>query len=296
MRKSIGELLSEYKIDVACEFCKLWQMFYGNLRDALGASVYYRLSGTDLRLEKSVKDVCNDYFLEFPISFRRTFRSLDEIADACHYSFESLYLGRNRPVLDDLLDLAELVWSSLSGLVAMANESHIELRYATATIHDAFVPYLNQLMDDLGFVCAPVDPHWVSLVPKDSRVIEVAGRIPQELSKKCFTYIHRSMEGNIDAKREFLREFGSYLEPKRKMLEGFNKTIGDKIFSMLNNANIRHNNVIPGDKNYKAVIADMSADDLERLYDSTYDLCLTACMLLDSSRATSAISAVEAKF
>ena len=93
-----------------------------------------------------------------------------------------------------------------------------------------------------------------------------------------------------------LKSLGDYLEPKRKQLEALHRDASDRIFSMLNNANIRHNNVAKGDKNYRRVIAEMSENDLEKLYDDVFELCIIACLLLDSVSALVNIKNVESQF
>ena len=60
-----------------------------------------------------------------------------------------------------------------------------------------------------------------------------------------------------------------------------NSSFSSDLFYLLNNMNIRHNNIDPDSINYKKWVADMSEQELEEWYDRTYDMCLYAFMTLD---------------
>ncbi len=53
------------------------------------------------------------------------------------------------------------------------------------------------------------------------------------------------------------------------------------IFFMLNNLNVRHNNVNEKDKKYKAYTAHMNDEELEKWYDELYQMILLAILELE---------------
>ena len=75
---------------------------------------------------------------------------------------------------------------------------------------------------------------------------------------------------------------GADLEPRRKEIEEIYKVLDSRTFFLLNNMNIRHNNRTKGDKNYVEKVARMKKGTLEKWYDKTYQLMLTAYMVLNS--------------
>lgn len=96
-------------------------------------------------------------------------------------------------------------------------------------------------------------------------------------------YNHRSLHGDIDAKKSILVKLGSELEPKRRTLQSINRKLSEDIFFMLNNVNVRHNNCSLADSaKYKEYVANMEPEQLEAWYDELYQMMLLAFLLLDN--------------
>ena len=104
----------------------------------------------------------------------------------------------------------------------------------------------------------------------------------QSLAYCIVEYNHHLLMGNIERKKEILLTMGADLEPRRKEIEEIYKVLGSRTFFLLNNMNIRHNNRTKGDKNYVEKVARMKKGTLEKWYDKTYQLMLTAYMVLNS--------------
>ena len=121
------------------------------------------------------------------------------------------------------------------------------------------------------------------LVIEDKPEVTAAAEIvPDESSLDVIRYNHKSLQGDIEAKRAILLRFGAELEPKRKALHEKNKTLEKNIFQMLNNLNIRHNNINEKDPaKYRKYVADMGKESLENWYDELYQMILLAFLLLD---------------
>lgn len=121
------------------------------------------------------------------------------------------------------------------------------------------------------------------LVIEDKPEVTAAAEIaPDKLSLDVIRYNHKSLQGDIEAKRAILLRFGAELEPKRKKLREKNSTLEKNIFQMLNNLNIRHNNINENDSaKYRKYVADMGKRSLENWYDELYQMILLAFLLLD---------------
>lgn len=95
-------------------------------------------------------------------------------------------------------------------------------------------------------------------------------------------YNHYLLRGNLDRKRLLLIQISDALEPKRKTLEGINKEQTKDFFDLINNMNIRHNNLEPADKgNYNPVFASYTSAEQEAWYDLIYEQALMLYMLLE---------------
>ena len=73
----------------------------------------------------------------------------------------------------------------------------------------------------------------------------------------------------------------SNLEAQRTQLGMINKKLESDLFMLMNSCNIRHNNKDESSGKYRRFIAEMSNEDLEKIYDETYQMCLLAFMLLE---------------
>lgn len=120
-------------------------------------------------------------------------------------------------------------------------------------------------------------------VPKDNAAISVAEStiIPENVSYKVIEYNHHRVKGDIETKKGILLKLVELLEPKRKDLSN---QLSSDLFYIINNFNIRHNNTDPNDTSkYNSKVAEMSADELEQIYDEVYQMCLLAFMELEHS-------------
>lgn len=120
------------------------------------------------------------------------------------------------------------------------------------------------------------------VVEDKSEITAVAEIVEPQIAFEIIRYNHRTLKGNLDAKKRILLTMGAELEPKRNVLHGINQSLESGIFFMLNNLNLRHNNCVVGDKNYKEAVASMPPIDLEHWYDELYQMILLANLSLDN--------------
>lgn len=105
----------------------------------------------------------------------------------------------------------------------------------------------------------------VIVLEDNPEAVAVAENLEPEIAFDVVRYNHHALKGDIKAKKHILTVLGSELEPKRKSLKAINSELEDMIFFILNNANIRHNNISLNDKNYRKFIANISNVELEEL-------------------------------
>lgn len=146
---------------------------------------------------------------------------------------------------------------------------------------------LKEIMDDVlskyNHKAVYLEENKQVLIMEDKpEVTAVAQIINEELVYPLLQYNHRSLKGDLKSKKSVLLSLGTDLEPKRQKLSEINKELTISIFYMLNNLNIRHNNVSKGDSNYKEYVANMSPDKIEEWYDELYQMMLLAYLMLDN--------------
>ena len=104
-------------------------------------------------------------------------------------------------------------------------------------------------------------------------------------------YNHYLLRGDLEAKKQILKQIADALEPKRKTLEGFSKELTRNYFELVNTMNVRHNNLDPVDKgNYNAVFASYTLDQQESWYDLIYEQALMLFVLLEQQERSKIIN------
>lgn len=123
------------------------------------------------------------------------------------------------------------------------------------------------------------------VVAKNAAATAVAESTKNQSLAYCITeYNHFHLKGNMKRKKEILLMIGADLEPRRKELNSVNAKLEKSIFFLLNNMNLRHNNREKGSKSFNETVATMRNPTLEKWYDKTYQLMLTAYMILDCKK------------
>ena len=224
--------------------------------------------------ERSFANFCDEHFERFPIALRGTCRSLTGFNQYYEFYPEKI----SHPGLDALLTLVEYFMTFSAALqVIIASEG----LYTEKVVNAHITQHIKILLGKLRHTTIVEGP-FVRLVPEDVVVAEVASKLPKELAIKTFLYRHRSMAGNVEKKRESLLSLGHQLESSREKIH--DKSLSGAIFSILNNMNIRHNNVDPKDTaKYREFVAKLEPKELEKWYDHLYQMMVAAFARLDAA-------------
>lgn len=126
--------------------------------------------------------------------------------------------------------------------------------------------------------------------PEATAVAEI---VDDETGYKVLRYNHYILKGDLQAKKDILLTLGSKLEPKREQIKAIDKNLEDGIFYILNNLNLRHNNITADDKNYKRAVAEMDSTTLENWYDELYQMMLLAYLQLDQVERNSRVKVLK---
>lgn len=127
----------------------------------------------------------------------------------------------------------------------------------------------------------------VLVIEDKPEVTAVAEIVDDDLSMEVLKYNHHTLKGDLATKKKILLRFGNELEAKRDTLNLVNKESTTNIFYMLNNFNLRHNNIDESNnKHFKKVVAEMKDGELEEWYDELYQMILLAFLELDNKDRT----------
>lgn len=122
------------------------------------------------------------------------------------------------------------------------------------------------------------------IVEKNAAATAVADKYigqDKDLSFKVIEYNHFLLKGNINRKKDILLALADKFEPLRYKLKKNNYgPVECDVGYLLNNINIRHNNITPGNGGkFHQFVADMPPSELEEWYDKTYDILLVALLM-----------------
>ena len=123
------------------------------------------------------------------------------------------------------------------------------------------------------------------LIGEDSPQVTAAIEATEpEVASQLLQYNHRQLAGDIDKKRAILLNLANYLEGRQPELKSIcsNQLVTD-LNTAFNNLDIRHNNTTPRDSShYKAKLANVPPEELEKVYDDLYQVILLAILEMDN--------------
>lgn len=253
MRRNFAQALKSGKIDIQKEYTKLFNLFYieddrdGNsIADLISINIKdYHFSGTCLDLAE-FDEKYGFNFVQVPTEF-----DIDYLVNFCEYVYNLVLFFQDR-----------FFYHSFN--------------------RQFYMQHILTLIEEIGYMTVSEGAYTI-FVPKDNVAIAVSGSelLPDTLSYKVIEYNHHSLKGNLEQKRQTIRDLADVLEPKRKELSQIDRKFADDLFYAFNNLNIRHNNVDLQGKSYKKVVANLMPEQMEYWYDEVYQMCLLAFMRLE---------------
>ena len=281
MRKSIFDIAAE-NMDMGSEVQRLVAM-------ATKEKTLYVHSAFDETIFEYVDEYCFKTW-----EHRGHFVDVNDFLHALEYGRLKIAAVHD---VDSLLTLIELIYNfwELSNKKLVNDESGQELQWQGNYYH------LKNVMDDVlgqyNHIAYIDEAQNCVLVVEDKAEVTAAAEImpTPALALDVVRYNHRTLQGETELKKKILLAMGAELEAKRKKLHEINAPLESDIFFMLNNLNIRHNNKSKGDKNYKAYVAKMRKDSLEKWYDELYQMLLLAFLLMDNSKRVEKVKGLKEK-
>ena len=210
----------------------------------------------------SLHSVLNNNILKLPSNIRQTHCSIDEI-----FELNKLESWRVRKKdVDKLVLYMEIILTLLKHLKKSVN-GYLMLTDNVKKI----VANANHLADILNYEVKDWE-NTVILVPKKTE-LQLAEKYlikkNKTLALDVWHYEHNSMKGDIEQKKAVLQELHSYVEP---FLDKMRSPLRENVGFLLNNLNIRHNN-LKGTK-ANSFVQNIDSSDLESWYDKAFVLLL----------------------
>ena len=267
MRKNIFEIL-ESKYDINNEFEKIKSLFHSNL---VSYTNVYRITLTYTYTEM-VKDVfyswkgrgtcisCENMRQELGIDKieNKSTRTVDEIIVCLEYydNISRLYIKKVLPELNEYeyktLPEANILKCNIGVLL-----THLNMEEKYILKYDAII-----------------------IIPKNPAATAVAEISSEDTAMAILMYHHASLKGQLEEKRKLLQSIANeYEDLLKNPIDGFTEYF-KTARGILNNLNIRHNNINGANK--KDEISKMSNKQLENWYDELYQLLLFCVLIKDN--------------
>ena len=265
MRRNFADVLKSGKVDIKKEYSKLYDLFYGkNQRDG-----------------RSLADLISSNFNT--IHFRGTCLDLEEFNQCYGFDFVEEPQDFN---IDYLVSFCEYVYNFVAEYqIAFILSGRSRMFY---------IQQIQKIIDAIGYMKSR-DDEVVIFVEKNQAAISVSEIVPQEISYKVISYNHHTYKGDLESKREILVKLAYVLEPKESALSSIDNQFKSDLFYLLNTLGLRHNNLDPEGKQYKAFVANMTNEKLEHWYDETYQMCLLAFLRIEHIDRQKAINELKKK-
>ena len=280
-RKMITDVFSEAKIDIA----RLYSSFEKYYSDKFFYSI--KNNGFDVSIEK----ICDEHFDKFP--FPVGFLNYKEY----YYSFDFPSYINNQD-LDIFLEYCEFLLNFVSNTESLKT-SIPEVEFSKFNQRSNFLKrQILEVLDGIGYdIQIDSETKLIYCVERNAVAKTVAtlnfiGAEPSA-SYKIIEYNRVSLKGNITQKRSILLILSKIFEGKRHELRIINSSLETDIGFLINNFNIRHENLIKSSSNYKPYVDGLPSDKLEEIYDMTYDLFLQAFISLDNNKLTGYIKSLK---
>ena len=258
-RRNFAQILKEAKVDIRREYDRLYSLFFLNKAFQLNNSML------------SLRDYCACFFYSLP--FRGTCLNLDDFDDFYGFNFEKVPTDFD---LNYLLSFCEYSYN----LAVYMNPTNYSILASFTTYNQQPQFYVQQVMkvvDAIGYMITKQDDSddMSIVVAKSPATMAVAEVSDPKMAYKVLEYNHYALKGNLDRKLSILKVFADEIEPRRAELKKIPGSVESELFQMLQKF-IRHNN------RDNPVIAAMSDDEIEAVYDDIYQMWLLAMLELDN--------------
>lgn len=261
------ELLAEKEVNAKEEIARFEQLLHENFAD-----------------DFSLYSVMNNNILKLPPDIRRTNCCINDFFQL--NGLESWNVRKKD--IEKLVLYIEIILTILKHLKKHANGFRLLINNVKIIIANA-----NHLADILNYEVKEWE-NTVILVPKKQELLLAENYLVKRnknLAMDVWHYEHSSMKGNIEQKRSVLQELGRFVEPYLSKMEG---ALSENVRFLLNNLDIRHNNLKGGKAN--DFVQSLTPSDLELWFDKAFALILRVIIVKNQESLLKEIELLRKNF
>lgn len=258
MRRNIFDLISNKEIDVEREYIRIHKLFEKDI-------FYYEYGAYTL-----YKHIDENYFRNWKNRGRCI--SLSDM-------FTSLNIRDKEGLRENTVENLLLYIEVIVNLIEISNLKEQRITRSTYKweIYSLLEENINNLLEDLNYEIKKVSKDQLVIIERDMILSAVVENFPH-ISEKIIEYRRFILKGKLEDKKEILNSLAHEIEGMKKEFKSTTyANLMDDVQFMLNNLNIRHNNIEGQYK--KQYVIDLSKDDLEKLYDQTFDMILSVFVI-----------------
>ncbi len=266
MRNNIFNLISCEEISLKKEYNRLYTLF----------------EKTSLQYEHNMLACIESHFFNW--KYRNRYLSAYELMKDLKINHLNMETEIN---LEKLLLYMEFIVNTI-----LIIES--DLKFEDRDIMIVLIKNCTNILEQLNYEFKKNGEGQIIIVEKNALTTAVA-EIDSTIASEVIEYRRFSLKGNTKEKAEILKKLSNKIEGLKLKFKGttYNKIIEDTDF-LLNNLNIRHNN-LEGPKK-KEYTKNMPKDELEDWYDTIYDMMLTVIMINDYMNKNKKIVDLKTKY
>lgn len=257
-RSNIFEVL-DGKVDVDFEIKTIMELF--DKVNLFGLHPNYR-----------IEEFCDEFCIPFWKS-RKFVTSCNEMRERLNITNEDIGMGLDR---QHILILVEYILN----VMALCDKQKPE-NSEWSVEFTMLLENIKNLVESLNYEIKVFEEEEKTiLVEKNAAATAVAEIMDCETGYSVIEYNHFLLKGNLSKKKQILKALGDQFEGKRVQIKSINNSLASDIGFLLNNLNIRHNNL--EGQSAEAIAQNMTPEELEQWYDDTYQLLLLAFLELDN--------------
>lgn len=255
MRRSIFDLMNNKEIDIEREFKRINKLFEKDIFD------------TTYPQRTICAVIDEDYFNEWKNRGRNI--SINDLFTSLKIRDKS---GLKENSINKLLLYIEVIVNLFSISIEKMKIEMVDYYSYDWETYRLLKENINSLLEDLNYKISKLSNGELVIVEKDMLSSSIA-ETNRNVSDKVIEYRRFILKGKIDEKREILNLLANEMEGMKTIFKGTTySNLMDDVQFMLNNLNIRHNNI--EGKNKKQYVIGLPDEELERLYDKTFDMIL----------------------
>jgi hypothetical protein len=267
MRNNIFELLSnefdiDYEIDIICKLFMSKSIYYSNTSGGITYITISRVVNINSFADWKARDRCV---------------SCEDMINRLHIND---FVNKPHKTIENTFTIIEFILNICKRCDIALERSK---RYYASPNYEIIKRNCENFIAHLGYESKTLENDQKVIIVEINPAATSAAEISKpEIANKIMQYNHYLLRGNIQAKKEIILLLANEIEPKQESLRKHYPSISDDLSCLLNNMNLRHNNIEASDKNYKEYVFKMLPTEIENWYDEIYQLELLSKLLIDN--------------